>query len=58
VELESVVEKVIADNPKAVVDFKSGKTASLKFLVGMAMRESRGRANPQILEELIKSIIK
>ena len=58
VELESVVEKVIADNPKAVVDFKSGKTASLKFLVGMAMRESKGRANPQILEELIKSIIK
>src|SRR3989338_7997708 len=58
VELESVVEKVIANNPKAVVDFKSGKTASLKFLVGMAMRESRGRANPQILEELIKSIIK
>ncbi|HZZ99736.1 MAG TPA: Asp-tRNA(Asn)/Glu-tRNA(Gln) amidotransferase subunit GatB, partial [Candidatus Paceibacterota bacterium] len=56
--LESVVDKVIADNAKAVEDYKNGKEASLKFLVGMAMRESKGKANPQVLEELIKNKLK
>ena len=56
--LDEVVDKVIADNGKAVEDYKKGKEASLKFLVGMAMRESKGKANPQVLEELIKNKIK
>lgn len=53
-ELKSLIERVMTANPKAVEDLKAGKEASLKFLVGMVMRESRGKANPQIAEDLIK----
>lgn len=56
-ELNQAVAKVIADNPKAVEDYKKGKEASLKFLVGMAMRETRGKANPQIVEEILKQML-
>lgn len=56
--LESVVDKVLADNAKAVEDYKKGKEAPLKFLIGMAMRESKGKGNPQVLEELIKQKLK
>jgi aspartyl-tRNA(Asn)/glutamyl-tRNA(Gln) amidotransferase subunit B len=56
--LESVVDAVIAANPKPVEDYKKGKEASLKFLIGMAMRESKGKGNPQVLEEMIKNKLK
>ena len=56
--LEAVVDKVIADNAKPVEDYKKGKEASLKFLIGMAMRESKGKGNPQVLEEIIKNKLK
>ncbi|MBP9822448.1 MAG: Asp-tRNA(Asn)/Glu-tRNA(Gln) amidotransferase subunit GatB [Candidatus Pacebacteria bacterium] len=52
--LDSIVDAVIAANPKPVEDYKKGKEASLKFLIGMAMRESKGKGNPQVLEEIIK----
>ena len=57
-ELKQAILKVIADNPKAVEDFKAGKEASLKFLIGMAMRETRGKANPQVVEALLKEMLK
>ncbi|MEK7138268.1 MAG: Asp-tRNA(Asn)/Glu-tRNA(Gln) amidotransferase subunit GatB [Patescibacteria group bacterium] len=53
-QLDSVVDAVISANPKPVEDYKKGKEASLKFLIGMAMRESKGKGNPQVLEEIIK----
>lgn len=56
--LEEAVNKVIAANPKAVADFKKGKEASLKFLIGAVMRESKGKANPQVVEEMIRKLIK
>jgi aspartyl-tRNA(Asn)/glutamyl-tRNA(Gln) amidotransferase subunit B len=37
-----------------VADFKGGKDSALKALVGQVMRESRGRANPQLAEELLR----
>jgi|SRR3989338_515831 len=52
--LDLVVEAVILANPKPVEDYKKGKEASLKFLIGMAMRESKGKGNPQVLEEIIR----
>ncbi len=57
-DLEVAIDKVIVDNSKAVEDFKKGKEASLKFLVGMVMRETKGRANPQIAEQIIKEKLK
>lgn len=57
-ELEAAVDNVIAANQKAAEDYKKGKEASLKFLIGMVMRESKGKANPQVVEEIIKKKLK
>ncbi len=56
--LESAVDKVIADNPKAVEDFRNGKEETLKFLIGMVMRETKGKANPKMVEDILRKKIK
>ena len=45
---------VISNNSQAVADYKAGKTQSLKFLVGQVMKATRGRADPNIVTELLK----
>ncbi|MDP3799939.1 MAG: Asp-tRNA(Asn)/Glu-tRNA(Gln) amidotransferase subunit GatB, partial [bacterium] len=57
-ELEMAVDKTIENNSQAVEDYKKGKEASLKFLIGMVMRESKGKANPQVVEEILKDKLK
>lgn len=57
-EMEAIIDKIIKDNPKAVEDYKAGKEASFKFLVGMAMSAAKGRANPKILNQLLKDKLK
>ncbi len=52
--LEKVVEDVIAANPKQVEQFKSGKSTVINFLVGQAMRATRGQANVALVTELFK----
>jgi aspartyl-tRNA(Asn)/glutamyl-tRNA(Gln) amidotransferase subunit B len=54
-EIDAVCAKVIEANPKAVADYHAGKQEAVKFLVGQAMRETRGRANPETLAELLNS---
>ncbi|MDZ4240618.1 MAG: Asp-tRNA(Asn)/Glu-tRNA(Gln) amidotransferase subunit GatB, partial [Patescibacteria group bacterium] len=53
-ELGSIVTKIIEKNPEVVSKYLSGKEASLQFLVGQGMKESKGSANPKALAELIK----
>lgn len=53
-EIMSVVDKVIADNPKAVEDYKAGQQKSFGFLVGQAMKELKGKGNPQILNQKLR----
>jgi aspartyl-tRNA(Asn)/glutamyl-tRNA(Gln) amidotransferase subunit B len=53
-ELEKIVSEVIKSNVQPVADFKAGKEAALKFLVGMVMKASKGRANPQVVNEVLK----
>ena len=53
-ELTQVVKQAVAANPKSVADYRGGKEAALKHLVGQVMRLSRGKANPQIVQELLK----
>jgi aspartyl-tRNA(Asn)/glutamyl-tRNA(Gln) amidotransferase subunit B len=53
-ELEKIVDAVLAKNAKSVADYKSGKENALKFLVGQIMKESKGKANPQVAEELLR----
>ena len=54
-ELGSIVDGVIEKHAKPVADYQAGKQEALKFLVGMAMRETRGRANPATLTEILKA---
>ncbi|MBO4320034.1 MAG: Asp-tRNA(Asn)/Glu-tRNA(Gln) amidotransferase subunit GatB [Treponema sp.] len=51
--IEEIVDKVIAANPKAIEDFKSGKTNVIGWLTGQVMKESKGKANPKIASELV-----
>jgi len=53
-ELESIIEKAIADNPKAVADFKAGNEKTLQFIAGSVMRLSRGKADPAAVQEILK----
>ncbi|MFA5048862.1 MAG: Asp-tRNA(Asn)/Glu-tRNA(Gln) amidotransferase subunit GatB [Patescibacteria group bacterium] len=53
-ELEKIIDKILSDNPKALIDLKAGKENALKFLVGQAMRETKGTANPQIINDLLQ----
>ncbi len=54
-ELREIVRRIVAANAKAVEDYRAGKEASIKFLVGQVMRETRGRANPQAAQALLAS---
>ena len=57
-ELQIAVKTVIKNNPQAIEDYKKGKETALQFLIGQVMRETKGRANPQIILKLIKKLIK
>ncbi|MEE8598195.1 MAG: Asp-tRNA(Asn)/Glu-tRNA(Gln) amidotransferase subunit GatB [Dehalococcoidales bacterium] len=53
-EIEEAVVQVINSNAQPVADFKAGKEQALKFLVGQIMKATRGRANPKLVNELLK----
>ena len=52
--LEEIVSNIIADNPDAVEDIKGGKDRAIGFLVGQVMKETKGQANPQMVNQLIR----
>jgi aspartyl-tRNA(Asn)/glutamyl-tRNA(Gln) amidotransferase subunit B len=52
--LEAMVEQAIAASPRAVADFKAGKTAAAKALVGQVMKASGGKANPAMVDRLVQ----
>jgi aspartyl-tRNA(Asn)/glutamyl-tRNA(Gln) amidotransferase subunit B len=53
-QLEEAISQAIAVNEQAVADYRAGKEAAVKFLVGQVMKVTRGRANPQLVNELMK----
>jgi len=53
-ELEKICDQVIAANPSQVADYKSGKEKAFNSLVGQAMKLSKGKANPQQVNEILK----
>jgi aspartyl-tRNA(Asn)/glutamyl-tRNA(Gln) amidotransferase subunit B len=53
-ELEKIVAEVIHSNMQAVADYRAGKETAVKFLVGQVMKATRGRANPQLVNEVLK----
>jgi aspartyl-tRNA(Asn)/glutamyl-tRNA(Gln) amidotransferase subunit B len=52
--IEAVVDRVLAAQPKAVADYRGGKVATLKFLVGQVMKETRGTVKAPQAEEILK----
>jgi len=53
-EMKEIVARVVAANAQAVADFKKGKEAALTFLVGQVMKQTKGRANPSVVNKLLK----
>ena len=53
-ELENLINKVIAENPKNVEAYKSGKDKLFGFFVGQVMKNSNGKANPKLVNEILK----
>lgn len=53
-ELESIVDTILAANAQSVTDFKAGKENALQYLVGQVMKETKGKANPGIVKELLE----
>ena len=50
--IKEVVTKILENNPQSVADYKAGKDRALGFLVGQAMKETKGKANPQMLNKM------
>ena len=52
--LEETIAKVLAANPKEVESYRNGKTGLLSFFVGQVMKETKGKANPKVVQEVLK----
>lgn len=53
-QLETAADRAISANPQAVADYRAGKQQALAFLVGQIMKETRGRANPALVNQFLK----
>jgi len=56
--IKEIVNKILEANPASVADFKAGKDRALGFLVGQAMKETKGKANPQMLNKMFLEELK
>lgn len=55
--IEAIVKKIVAANPQQAADYRAGKDKLLGFFVGQAMKETKGQANPALLNELVKKVL-
>lgn len=55
--IEEIAKKVLEANPKSIEDYHNGKTKAVGFLVGQVMKQSKGKANPQIVNEIITKLL-
>lgn len=53
-ELARIVDKVVEANPQSVEDFRNGKEKAIGYLVGQVMKETKGKANPQLVNKLLR----
>ncbi len=57
-EIEKAAQRVIAQNQKAIEDFKKGKENAIQFLVGQVMIQTRGKAHPEAVKEILQRLLK
>lgn len=55
--IEVACKKVIEENPRPVEDYKNGKDKAIGFLIGMVMKEMKGQANPQMVDEMMRKML-
>jgi len=55
--LRSTIEQVIADNPQSVEDYRNGKEKAIGFLVGQTMKAMKGKANPGMVNQILKELL-
>jgi len=55
--LRSTIEKIVTDNPDSVTDYRSGKEKALGFLVGKTMKEMKGKADPGMINRILKEFL-
>lgn len=53
-ELEAIVKKIVAENPENVALYRSGKDRVFGFFIGQAMKQTQGKGNPHLIQELVK----
>jgi aspartyl-tRNA(Asn)/glutamyl-tRNA(Gln) amidotransferase subunit B len=56
-ELQKLIEGVLEANAKSVEDYKNGKTNAFGFMVGQCMKASKGKANPQVVNKILKEML-
>ena len=55
--LEPIVKKIVDANPKQAEQLRAGKTGLMGYFVGQVMKETKGSANPQLVNELLKKAL-
>lgn len=55
--LKAAIEKVIADNPQSVEDYRNGKKQAIGYLVGQTMKAMQGKANPGMVNKLLQELL-
>jgi len=56
-ELEKIIREVLSKNRKPVEDYKKGKETALQFLIGQIMAQTKGKANPELLDKILKKLL-
>jgi aspartyl-tRNA(Asn)/glutamyl-tRNA(Gln) amidotransferase subunit B len=56
-EIRKIAQKVISDNPNPLEQYRQGKTKVFGFFVGQVMKETRGKANPQLVNKILKELL-
>lgn len=51
--LKDIINKVLAENEQSIIDYKEGKVKAIKYLIGQVMKESKGQANPEIVNNML-----
>ena len=55
--IQEIVQKIVSSHPNEVEAYKNGKTNLLGFFVGQVMKETKGRANPKTVNELVRKML-
>ena len=55
--MTKTIEQIVADNPKSVEDYKSGKEKAIGFLVGQTMKAMKGKADPGEVNRILKEVL-